>query len=263
MRLDNDVKTITVKGDDVTLDGYDFSGWAVVTTAANTSLINSKFNGLNPGGPQTSVITGSQTSSSLLVSNCTIDGLSGGGRAQFLIEMEGPGLTVQYSWLKNSNSDLIGRHGKSGGDIIIRNNLMEQAGMGGPATHGDYLQVYGPNINAIHILHNTTVQNGGITQGFFADNTNSAEIACNTFTGAMNYFISGSGPNTQPAALTGTFNVHDNYFDPSRVSGLSYPVYGPNDRYSKSMFANNVNMVTGRIVQDADRAKATPCRTHP
>src|SRR4030095_6468721 len=46
--------TSTITGNNVTLDGYDFRGWNVVTTAANTSLINSTFNGLNPGGSQSS-----------------------------------------------------------------------------------------------------------------------------------------------------------------------------------------------------------------
>lgn len=231
-------RLITITGGNVTLDGYDFSGWAVVTNAANTRLINSKFNGLNPGGPQTSVISGTTSSSNLYVGYSTIDGLSGGGRAEFLVEMEGPGLTIEYSWLKNSNSDLIGRHGVSGGDIRIQYNLTEQAGMGGPATHGDYLQVYGPNVEATYILYNTTVQVGGITQGFICDNTKTGEIAGNVFTGGMNYFVSTSGPNTKPGAFTSPFRIHDNYWDPSNVNGLYYPAPGP-------VFTNNVNMVTG------------------
>jgi hypothetical protein len=244
-------KAITVTGNNVTLDGYDFSGWSVVTTAANTTLIHSNFNGTNPGGTQTSVISGTPTASNLYVGYSTIDGLTGGGHAEFLVEMEGPGLTVEYSWLKNSNSDMVGRHGNSGGDITIRNNLIEQGGMGGPNTHGDYLQVYGPDIEATHILFNTTIQHGGITQGFFADNTKSAEIAGNVMIGTVNYFVSGSGPGTKPAALTGTFNVHDNYFDPTKAFGFSYPTYMPNDRYPLSIFTRNVNMVTGAILQDA------------
>ena len=251
VNINTSTKAVTITGNNVTLDGYDFSGWSVVTTAANTSLIHSNFNGTNPGGTQTSVISGTPTSSNLYVGYSTIDGLSGGGRAEFLVEMEGPGLTVEYSWLKNSNSDLIGRHGNDGGDITIQNNVMEQAGMGGAGVHGDYLQVYGPDINATRILYNTTVQNGGITQGFFADNTKSAEIAGNTFTGDFNFFVSGSGPNTNPAALTGAFNVHDNYFDPTHTLGFSYPTYMPNDRYPLNVFTHNVNMVTGAVLQDA------------
>ena len=263
VNINTSTKAVTITGNNVTLDGYDFSGWSVVTTAANTSLIHSNFNGTNPGGTQTSVISGTLTASNLYVGYSTIDGLTGGGHAEFLVEMEGPGLTVEYSWLKNSNSDIIGRHGNSGGDITIQNNLMEQAGMGGPNTHGDYLQVYGPDINAIHILNNTTIQNGGITQGFFADNTKSAEIAGNTFTGNFNYFVSGSGPNTDPNALVGTFNVHDNYFDPSHTFGFSYPVYGSNDKYPLSLFTHNVDMLTGKLDQDANAPSSPSAPTSP
>ncbi|MDA9463532.1 hypothetical protein XH87_02750 [Bradyrhizobium sp. CCBAU 53415] len=251
-------KSITVTGDDVMLDGYDFSGWSVVITAANTSLINSKFDGLNPGGPQNSVISGTPSSSNLRIANCIIDGLSGGGRAEFLIEMEGPGLTIEYSWLKNSNSDLIGRHGRSGGNIIIRYSVLEQAGMGGPSTHGDYLQVYGPTVEETRILYNTAVQNGGRTQGFIADNTKSGEFAGNTLIGSVSYWMSVSGPETDAANLSETFSTHDNYFDVTKALGFNYPAAGPNDRYPKTVFINNVNMVSGQILQDSTRSKLRP-----
>jgi hypothetical protein len=256
-------KSITVTGSNVTLDGYDFSGWSVVTTAANTSLIHSNFNGTNPGGPQNSVISGAPSSSNLYVGYCTIDGLSGGGHAEFLVEMEGPGLTIEYSWLKNSNSDIIGRHGVSGGDITIQYNLLQQAGMGGPNTHGDYLQVYGPTIESTHILYNTAVQQGGITQGFIADNTKSGEFAGNTLIGSVSCWMSVSGPGTDPANLTSTFSTHDNYFDITKAYFFNYPAVGPDDRYSKTAFIHNVNMVTGQVEQDSARPKSIPSRQRP
>ncbi|WP_157461057.1 MULTISPECIES: hypothetical protein [Bradyrhizobium] len=258
--LDVARKSITVTGDDVTLDGYDFGGWSIATTAANTNLINSKFDGRNPGGPQNSVISGAPSSSNLRIVNCIIDGLSGGGRAEFLIEMEGPGLTIEYSWLKNSNSDLIGRHGRDGGNIVIRYSVLEQAGMRGPGTHGDYLQVYGPTVEAIRILYNTAIQNGGSTQGFIADNTKLGEFGGNTLIGSVTYWMSVSGPGTDAANLSGTFSTHDNYFDVTRAFGFNYPAAGPNDRYAKTVFTNNVNMVTGRVVQDSTSPKPKPSR---
>ncbi|WP_271586103.1 Ig-like domain-containing protein [Bradyrhizobium sp. CCBAU 53415] len=262
--VDTAHKSITVTGSNVTLDGYDFGGWAVVTSAANTTLTNSNFNGLNPGGPQSSVISGTQTSSNLHIANCTIDGLSGGGHAEFLVEMEGPGLTIEYSWLKNSNSDLIGRHGQDGGDITIQYNLLQQAGMGGSGTHGDYLQVYGPTIDSTHILYNTAVQDGGTTQGFIADNTKSGEFAGNTLIGSVSYWMSVSGPGTDAANLSGAFSTHDNYFDVTKALGFNYPAAGPDDSYSKTSFVHNVNMVTGEVEQDANAPAYTgPTYTAP
>ncbi|WP_247494843.1 Ig-like domain-containing protein [Bradyrhizobium sp. 164] len=257
-------KSITVTGSNVTLNGYDFGGWAVETTAANTTLTNSNFNGLNPGGPQSSVISGTSSSSNLHIANCTIDGLSGGGHAEFLVEMEGPGLTIEYSWLKNSNSDLIGRHGQDGGDITIQYNLLQQAGMGGSGTHGDYLQVYGPTIDSTHILYNTAVQDGGTTQGFIADNTKSGEFAGNTLIGSVSSWMSVSGPGTDPANLTSQFSTHDNYFDISKAYFFNYPAVGPDDAYSNTSFIHNVNMVTGQVEQDANAPAYTgPTYTAP
>ena len=65
---------VTVTGNNVTLDGYDFSlngGWQVTTQAANTKIANSNFvvgsNDLLP-------IVGTPTASNLDIVNCTIDG---------------------------------------------------------------------------------------------------------------------------------------------------------------------------------------------
>jgi len=253
------LRSITITGNNVTLDGYDFSGWSVVTTAANTTLINSKFNGTNPGGTQSSVITGTSTSSNLYVGYSTIDGMGGaGGQAEFLVEMEGPGLTIEYSWLRRSNSDIVGRNGGvDGGDIIIQNNVIEQAGMT-EGTHGDYLQVYGPTIDSTSILFNTAIQNGGTTQGFFADNTKTAEIAGNVMIGSVSYWVSGSGPDTKLTTITGPFAIHDNYFDVTQAYGFAYgPAYQPDDGYALSSFTHNVNMVTGRLLQDSNAPTAS------
>src|SRR5262249_43712885 len=73
--------------------------------------------------------------------------------------------------------------------------------------------------------------------------------------------LSGSGPNTTPGS--GTFSVHDNYYDPSHVIGLSYPTYGENDKYSGSTFAHNVNMKTGKVEQDSNAPATTPPTNNP
>src|SRR5215470_5385125 len=243
-------KSITVTGDNVTLDGYDFAGWSVVTQAANTRLVNSNFNGVNPGGTQTSVISGTMTSSNLYVGYCTIDGLTGGGHAEFLVEMEGPGLTIEYSWLKNSNSDLIGRHGVSGGDLTIQYNLTEQAGMGGATTHGDYLQVYGPQLDNVAIRYNTSVQVGGITQGWIIDNAHSGEFSNNTLIGDASYWVSANA-----STLTAPFVVQNNDFV---IGGFGFAYGGgANDGYPLSVYVNNKDMVSGEIVQDSNVAVPT------
>lgn len=243
-------RSITITGANVTLDGYDFYNWSVYTTAANTRILRSRFNGTNLSGTQQASVAGSQSSSNLYIGYCSIDGLVGGGRAAFLVEMQGPGLTVEYSWLKNSNADLIGRHGVSGGDIRIEHNLMEQAGMGGAGTHGDYLQVYGPSINGTYINYNTAIQKGGITQGFIADNTRYGEMGNNVMMGDVSYWMSVSGPGTSMSTFTAPFTIHDNYYDLSQALGFNYPVAKPGDSSQYTIFKSNVNMVSGGILQD-------------
>jgi hypothetical protein len=56
------------------------------------------------------------------------------------------------------------------------------------------------------------------------------------------------------ADIVNTVTVHDNYFDPSGALGLAAGGNrgGPNDSSFKTIFVNNVNMVTGAVVQDVN-----------
>ena len=235
---------LTINGNNVTLDGYDCSNFAIVVFGANCALTNCKFNGINLGGVQGAVISGALSSSNLYIGYCIVDGSN---RAGFVIEMEGTGsLTVENSWVKNGASDLIGCNGNNPKNIYIRNNLMEQAGMVAGA-HGDYLQVYGPTIDNTVITGNTAIQNGGTTQGFFADNTKRLEIGNNVMIGSVSYWVSASGPGTKPGVFQGPATIHDNYFDVRNAYGFAY---GPAFQGALPKFTHNVNMVTGELVQN-------------
>lgn len=237
---------ILVSGDNVTLNGYDFgpNGYIYVN-GANCRIVNSKIVTKGNGGSQQAVISG--RGANLYIGYTTIDGMAGaGGTAEFLIDHQAAGLTIENCWLRRSNSDIVGRNGSNsgssnGGSVILKNSFFEQAGLGGQDTHGDYLQVYGPNLDNIAITGCTAHQVGGITQGFFADNTKQGEIGNCVMIGSVNYWVSMSGPNTKPSTFTGTgFNVHDNYFDGG--FGFAYPVAsGPNP----AKFTNNINLKTG------------------
>src|SRR5262249_10457403 len=124
------------------------------------------------------------------------------------------------------------------------------AGLGGPNTHGDYLQVYGPTIDATHILYNTLHQVGGITQGFIADNTKTGEIGGNTMLGDVSAFISVSGTGTKSGNHTSAFVIDENYFDTSNAFYFCYPAIGAGDAYPLTVFTHNVNMVTGALETD-------------
>ena len=153
---------IYVTGNNVTLDGYDFSvngGWGVVVQGSNTKILDSSFvvgaNSIKP-------ILAAASSSNLTVAYCTIDGHND-GNISGLIENRGSGaLTVQYSWLKNAGGDMIQMHnGGQAANLVVEYNVIQNAGMA-PGAHGDYTEFMDGPFTAT-IKYNTTTQNGGAT----------------------------------------------------------------------------------------------------
>ncbi|MGY4286403.1 hypothetical protein ACVWXO_005623 [Bradyrhizobium sp. LM2.7] len=242
---------VTVTGSNVTLDGYDFSlngGWQVSVQGANTKIANSDFvvgsNDLIP-------IVGAQTASNLSVVNCTIDGAGHDpGPWGTLIGYRGNGLTVEYSSLKNSGGDMIQQiDGGAGSTITIEHNLIQDGGLSSGA-HGDYTQLAGGPFT-LQINYNTTVQNGGSTQGLMTEYVSQGQIANNTMVGDASYFTS-----VDLSSLTGTMTVRDNYYDPKGF-GFVYPNSGPDDSSSLSVFVHNVNMTNGAVLQDSNAPTST------
>lgn len=246
--VDTNDHIVTLTGSNVTLDGYDFSldgGWQVRVKASRSRIVNSKFvvgsNDLLP-------IVGSPEASHLDISHCTIDGAEHDPPPWgTMVAYSGVGLTIEYSWLKNSGGDMIQQIGGTG-SIVIEHNLIENGGLS-PGTHGDYTQLEGgPFIVAIN--YNTTLQSRGATQGLMTEYVAEGEIGHNTMIGTVSYFVS-----VDLSSIRTTFTVHDNYFDP-RGYGFAYPSRNtgtPNDSSPKSIFTNNVNMRTGVVLQDAVR----------
>ncbi|MET4290675.1 hypothetical protein ABIB06_001442 [Bradyrhizobium sp. LB8.2] len=263
--VDRKMRIVTVTGNGITLDGYDFSldgGWGVVVHGDNTKIQNSNFFvGANSNKP----ILAAVSSSNVTVAYCTIDGHND-PNVSGLIESRGSGtLSVQYCWLKNAGGDMVQMHngGRAAG-LVLQYNLIQNAGMA-PGAHGDYTEfIDGPF--TVTIEYNTTAQSGGASQGFMVEpdiGSNSGriisgEIGNNTFTGAVNAFT-----GVTVADIVNTFTVRDNYFDPSRTSsGLAFGGSirgGPNDNSAKSIYVRNVNMLTGAIVQDV-KASEIPHR---
>ena len=258
--VDRRGRVIAVTGDDVTLDGYDFStegGWSVFVQAANTRIVNSKFMiGAQDNTPIYSN-PANGTPSNLHVGYSVIDGNGKSPGYGGLITMVGRGLTVEYCWLKNAGGDMIQQH-HTGGNVVVRNNLIEQGGLA-PAAHGDYTQFLGSPITAT-IVYNTSLQNGGATQGFMTEYVTTGEIGHNTMMGSVSYFVS-----VDLSSIVTTFTVHDNYFDPGGY-GFAYPSPRngtPNDASPKTIFTHNVDMRTGAVLEDAHGPAATSSRSRP
>ncbi len=249
-------KTVTVTGNNVVLDGYDFSlsgGWGVVVNGANDTIRNSKFVvGANGRAPILAGFSGSN----LYVGYSVIDG-SGSAAVGGLIEYRGnSALTVEYCWLKNAGIDVIQLHTNGAAAApVIRYNVVENAGLT-PGAHGDYTEFLDGPYSAT-IVYNTTLQNGGTTQGFMvepdigsnAGTVVSAEIGHNTFTssGGLSYFTAVTSADVQD-----TFLVDENYFDARNAFGFAIGAGrgGPGDAFPRTIYTHNVNMVDGNLVQD-------------
>ncbi len=245
-------KIATVTGNDVTLDGYDFSlggGWGIDVKAANTRVVNSKFlvgaNGHQP-------FHGLDNAANLYVGYSVIDGNAQDTFSGGLIMTTGDGLTVEYCWLKNAGGDIIQAHRK--GHLVLRNNLMEHVGLL-PGAHGDYTQLLGGPFVAT-FLNNTAVQDGGSTQGFMAEPDvgasvgviTSGDIGNNTLVGldGPSYWVGVTVPD-----IVETFTVHDNYFDVSGAYGFAVGGIrgGPGDSSPKTTYTNNHNMLSGDLLE--------------
>ncbi|MDR3660194.1 MAG: Ig-like domain-containing protein, partial [Mycobacterium sp.] len=259
---------ITVTGNNVTLDGYDFSlngGWGVSIQSTNVTISDSNFKiGSNSNTP----IYGTLSSGNVTVTNCTIDGAMApnvglGG----LILMSGAGtLTVDHTWLKNAGCDMIDMNNNGASALIAENNFFQNGGV--PGAHGDFVQFLGHGPYTATILHNTTTEASGLSsQGFMVEPDlgstlgviSGGEIGYNTMVGYNNAFTA-----VTEADLTGKFTVDNNYFDPTGTSGgLAFGGGrgGPNDSTPYSQYINNVNMVNGSIVQDSNAAAEAAAST--
>ncbi len=252
--VDQGSHQVVVTGANVTLDGYDFSlagGWSVITQAANTTISDSNF---KIGSNGNFTIYGDNGSSNLTVTNCVIDGnmqtdqLNNG-----LIYTSTPGLTVEYSLLKNAYSDFI--QAQDGGAVTIKYNVLNDNGNAN--AHPDWLQTLGtassPFTESImyNTVYQTVVANSDGTQGFMLNDNgavlSSAELAYNTIVALPGSQVGIVTTVNGGSQLTGTALVHDNFADTrggtfGNESFFADPAYPNNAKYY-----NNTNMETGGI----------------
>ncbi len=249
-------KLVTITGNNVTLDGYDFSlagGWGVVVNGGGALIQNSRF---KAGANRNKPILGGVASANLTVRYCSIDG-NNDASISGLIEQRGSGtLTIEYAWLRNAGGDIVQFHtGGQSATGVLRFNVIENAGMA-PGAHGDYTEWLDGPYSAT-IVYNTTLQNGGTTQGIMVEPDIGSsrgtivrgEIGHNTFTarGGLSYFTA-----VTVADVVDSFTVHDNFFDDSNVYGFAIGGIrgGPGDASVKTTYRHNVDMVTGNVIED-------------
>jgi hypothetical protein len=225
---------VTVTGNNVTLDGYDFSGnggWQVSVDAANTKIVNSSF---VVGSNNYTPIVGTEHASNLSVANCTIDGAGhDAGISGTLFLYSGTNFSIDHSWLKNAGGDTIQQTGGSG-SIVIEHNLIQDGGQS-PTSHGDFTQFEGGPFT-LAMNYNTTVENNGETQGLYTEYVSQGQITNNVMLGNQSFFTS-----LDTKSLAGTLTVQDNYYDPSKAYGFVYE----DSPSPLAVLNHNVDMTSG------------------
>jgi hypothetical protein len=253
-------KSIYLKGDNIKLDGYDFSlggGWMInlgtYGTGVKDTIINCNFL-LQPSQTSGCLIGGG--GADLTVEYCTFDQTGPGanipgGSAWSIISLSCSGtITFKYNWFKNFQQHVVEEgfsNGTSKANIVMKYNLIENGGLC-PGAHLNYLQFGSGTFGPVACEFNTTWQphtnpTGG--EGFQFYNNGSGSV---TGTCAYNTMIYGPGGEGGVHVPGGGYNgttamlVYNNYIDKKGGGGYFYPdpSAGVVDFY-----CGNVDMVTG------------------
>jgi hypothetical protein len=239
---------VEVSGNDITLDGYDFSlngGWSVHVSGSNVRLLNSVF--IETSSQADSAIVGEVGSKNLYVANSTIDG--GGGVVdpvhRGLITMLGDGLTVERCWLKNAARSVVDGSWGAGlsGSVTVRYNLIENSGRLGVA--GAYMLGLGPkgatNVRFVYNVSRETAGGQSAGLAFFNNGpVDSLEIGNNVMlalgSSSLGYWV-----HLDSSVSSG--KTHDNFLDLSGALGFAYS----GSSSAVSLFMNNVNLNSGGL----------------
>jgi hypothetical protein len=215
-------RLIRVTGDNVTLDGFDFSlhgGYQVYIDGQFTTIKNS-FIGLGRG------IQAGAGSSNLTVSNCVLEGTGFGSLNGGLIYQQGTGaLVLRYNWFRNFPGVAVHQTGNGGLDMQF--NLFENGGT--QSGSSPYYLTFGQNtLSRVVVKFNTSVQAAAAStvSGFdlsYVSKIVTAEVAHNTLIArmqnSMTYLIRAGVPGASDAVSA---SIHDNFLDATGATGPFY-----------------------------------------
>jgi hypothetical protein len=236
-------RTFTVTGNNVTLDGWDFSlegGWQVIVKADDCTIQNNNFLvGSNLLTPITDLgfAVNNTTIQKNIIDGAGLNNSQNGG----LIQLgDGGTLTIVYNQIQNAYYQFMQVGVNSTTNLclamIVKYNLMKDAGLGNhldSSVHGDWIQLFSsntgtPTIDSIEIAFNTIVAQSAFNsgQGFSIVSASGStlillggDISYNTAivassSGALNYaFI------VDTTWLNGSLTMTNNYVDPTQTSG--------------------------------------------
>lgn len=246
LSLDTSNRILRIRGDDVILDGYDFSlngGYEItMESGSNAKIRNSRL-----------LIVGTAAAArGLTIENCTLDPGGASGRGWTVINHSGRGLTVMHSWLRNfPNHGIEANNG--GGEITLKYNLIETGGL---KSGGFFWLQLGGNApyTSVVVEFNTLHQAAAVSNGegikFYWATSITGNISYNTMlaTGpstSMNYMVHVGGGSQFPGTVNA--DVHDNYMDLSAAAGPFY-VGVNNDGNTRAIYSNNKDLVSGKLI---------------
>lgn len=250
---------VAITGQNVTLDGYDFSlngGYGIFLNAANTggtlTITNSKFIMGAKDNPPVEDGTVNNNGGALKFWNNEVTGSattspgSGG-----ILNWHGNGIDARYNLIQTVGADVISQV-SFGNNVILKYNCFKDIGLA-PLAHADVTQLQGGPFT-LDWQFNTFWQTSGDTQGFMTEGVVNATINNNTMTvsgsGSVNFFTSMDGQD-----FTGSSVVlyQNNYvtgmgidFSYTGTPGVSiYPCSTGTPGFSQVTYSGNVDLASG------------------
>ncbi|MGH7154934.1 MAG: hypothetical protein ACREF3_13495 [Acetobacteraceae bacterium] len=252
--VDNASRVVTISGNNVTLDGYNFAlhgGYTVEVQGSNATITDSNFvMGSNP-----SYYLIQDYGNNLTLKYDTLDGTATTTNQSALVAVYGSNPVIQYDWFKNFGQHVIEMNQAAGVTTTLdyRFNLIENGGQE-PGAHLNFLQWgHGIAVDPL-VAFNTTLQTpqAAAGEGFQFDGWPDATITGAVFSNntmiargggagsAMSFLMHPFGGNSTSGLSSGT--ASDNYFDISAAYGAFYPVGSHPGLWS---FSSNYNLSTG------------------
>ena len=256
--------TVTVTGNGVTLDGFDFSlhnGISLVIQSSNVTVQNCNFVvGSNQGSLGRVVdVTSSAGNVSFLYNEFNGNDVAVTAQSGALLSIQNKGtINFQYNYFHNTGGDCI----DFGGGPQVENieyNVFSNIGIN--TAHADTLQWYGSHVTSGEIGFNTFYQGvpqsgpgmGELVIGPGGSGATMSDMMVNNDTviqavaGSGNFTV---GFETDPGTSANNVTFHDLYIDPTGAVGYTgmwlYPTGSYNDYLATpTTFSNITNMVTG------------------
>jgi hypothetical protein len=263
--LDTGNKLIRVTGQNLIIDGYDFSGWSFYIEGQNITLQNC-YSNMGRGYWISGRADGEgSTSSNITIRSCELDGAGLEFEDNWsFINLRGAGIsTIEYCWLHNAPAHFLEMGGTS--KLLYRYNLVEEGGIDptgkGPTNHVNFSQMLGGQNANSEITFNTMIQHRQPAGGQMIQITGANGLVANN---TLIAYPGHGGPSIShmiDPGHAGEFfqgTIRDNYIDRRGAINAFYPSANrPN-----VTAIDNINMVTGRIIQ-ANNAERPLSANHP